>query len=178
MQRFDDWARRWFARCGTMAQRLQRSDFWPDATHESGAWIERRLAYGIKARVGSYTSTGVVPTPAIAYLTPRLGYSAGMVISASHNPFEDNGIKVFSGTGEKFTETLEREVEAIVTDPSWSVPDRRRPHRPCRHHRRLSRSLARMLPAAALARLRIAIDCANGATTSVAPRLFRELGST
>ena len=54
------------------------------------------------------TSAGVVPTPAIAYLTRSDGYDAGVVISASHNPFEDNGIKVFSGRGEKFTETLER----------------------------------------------------------------------
>src|SRR5262245_53933727 len=91
-------------------------------TRESGAWIERELAFGIQSQGGSLTSTGVVPTPAIAYLTPRLGYSAGVVISASHNPFEDNGIKVFSGAGEKFTETLERHVESIIADTSWSVP--------------------------------------------------------
>ena len=90
-------------------------------TRESGEWIERELAFGIRSQGGSYTSTGVVPTPAIAYLTPRLGYSAGVVISASHNPFEDNGIKVFSGAGEKFTETLERHVESIIADTSWSV---------------------------------------------------------
>ena len=60
--------------------------------------------------------------PAIAYLTPRLGYSAGVVISASHNPFEDNGIKVFSGAGAKFSQTLERHVESIIADRSWSVP--------------------------------------------------------
>ena len=82
-------------------------------TRESGAWIERELAYGIQSQGGSYTSTGVVPTPAIAYLTPRLGYSAGVVISASHNPFEDNGIKVFSGAGEKFPEPLERHDEFL-----------------------------------------------------------------
>ena len=66
-------------------------------------------------------SAGVIPTPAIAYVTRALGFDAGLVISASHNPFEDNGIKVFSGMGEKFSEALEREVEAIVADRSWSV---------------------------------------------------------
>src|SRR4030095_14353987 len=88
-------------------------------TRESGGWIERELAFGVRSQGGTFTSTGVVPTPAIAYLTPRLGYSAGVVISASHNPFEDNGIKVFSGAGEKLTETLERHVESIIADSSW-----------------------------------------------------------
>ena len=81
-------------------------------TRESGGWIERELAFGIRSQGGTLTSAGIIPTPAVAYLTPRMGYTAGVVISASHNPFEDNGIKVFSGAGEKFTETLERRVEA------------------------------------------------------------------
>ena len=59
-----------------------------------------------------------MPTPAVAYLTRSAGYDLGIVISASHNPFEDNGIKVFSGRGEKFTEDVEREVEAIIADSS------------------------------------------------------------
>ena len=89
-------------------------------TRESGEWIERELARGIADQGGDLTSLGVVPTPAVAYLTPLKGFTAGVVISASHNPFEDNGIKVFSGAGEKFTEALEAEVEAIVADPSWT----------------------------------------------------------
>src|SRR3954471_19603879 len=91
-------------------------------TRESGGWIERELGFGIRSQGGTLVSAGIIPTPAVAYLTPRLGYTAGVVISASHNPFEDNGIKVFSGAGEKFTETSEREVEAIIADSSWSVP--------------------------------------------------------
>src|SRR4026209_2760888 len=91
-------------------------------TRESGGWIERELAFGIRSQGGTLTSAGILPTPAVAYLTPRMGYTAGVVISASHNPFEDNGIKVFSGAGEKFTETLEQHVESIVDDPSWHVP--------------------------------------------------------
>ena len=85
-------------------------------TRESGGWIEAELACGASGERAVVTSAGVVPTPAIAYLTRSVGYDAGIVISASHNPFADNGIKVFSGKGEKFTESVEREVEEIVAD--------------------------------------------------------------
>src|SRR5207247_10404704 len=91
------------------------------ATRESGQWRERELAHGASGEGASVTSAGVVPTPAVAYLTRTQGYDAGVVISASHNPFEDNGIKVFSGKGEKFTERDEREVEAIVADDAWQA---------------------------------------------------------
>src|SRR5262249_38336310 len=77
-------------------------------TRESGSWIEAELARGASSEGANVTSAGVVPTPAVAYLTRTHGYDAGVVISASHNPFEDNGIKVFSGRGEKFTERIER----------------------------------------------------------------------
>src|SRR5262245_52610515 len=90
-------------------------------TRESGGWIEQELAFGITSQGGSLISAGIIPTPAVAYLTPRMGYTAGVVISASHNPFQDNGIKVFSGAGEKFTEALERRVEAVIADSSWTV---------------------------------------------------------
>src|SRR5204862_2319241 len=90
-------------------------------TRESGDWIERELGRGVHAEGAAITTAGVIPTPATAYITRAHGFDAGLVISASHNPFEDNGIKVFSGAGEKFTEALEREVEAIVHDRSWAV---------------------------------------------------------
>src|SRR6478736_2351032 len=90
-------------------------------TRESGEWIERELGRGVHAEGAAISSAGVIPTPAIAYVTRAMGFDAGLVISASHNPFEDNGIKVFSGKGEKFTERLEREVEAIIHDKSWQV---------------------------------------------------------
>ncbi|HZM96451.1 MAG TPA: phosphoglucosamine mutase [Vicinamibacterales bacterium] len=147
-------------------------------TRESGAWIGQELAFGIQSQGGTYTSAGVVPTPAIAYLTPRLGYSAGVVISASHNPFEDNGIKVFSGEGEKFTETLERQVESIIADSSWSVPgDAAKPVAEIDLRSDYLDHLRDILPTThRTPGMRIAIDCANGATTTVAPRLFREMG--
>jgi phosphoglucosamine mutase len=147
-------------------------------TRESGEWIERELARGVRSEGAAITSAGVLPTPAIAYVTREMSFDAGLVISASHNPFQDNGIKVFSGRGEKFTESLEREVEAIVHDRTWEVGG------PADHpvdradvidayiaHARLA------LPDAhRLGGFRLAIDMANGATTTVAPRLFRELG--
>ena len=95
-------------------------------TRESGEWIERELGRGVHAEGAAITTAGVIPTPAIAYVTRAMGFDAGLVISASHNPFEDNGIKVFSGRGEKFTETLERHVEAIIADRSWQRAGRRR----------------------------------------------------
>ena len=146
-------------------------------TRESGSWIERELAFGIRSQGGTLTSAGIVPTPAVAYLTPRAGYSAGVVISASHNPFEDNGIKVFSGAGEKFTEVLEQQVESIVADTSWSVSDE--DAGAVEEIDLRSEYLAHLrdiLPAAHRTGMRVAVDCANGATTTVAPRLFRELG--
>jgi phosphoglucosamine mutase len=68
-------------------------------TRESGEWIERELARGVATQGASVVSAGVIPTPAIAYLTRSEAFDAGIVISASHNPYEDNGIKIFSGTG-------------------------------------------------------------------------------
>ena len=147
-------------------------------TRESGDWIERELAFGIASQGGTLTSAGIIPTPAVAYLTPRMGYTAGVVISASHNPFEDNGIKVFSGAGEKFTEVLERRVEAIVDDASWALPDGNATAVEQIDYRSeyLSHLEAILPKDARTADMRVAIDCANGATTTIAPRLFRDLG--
>src|SRR5688572_20708521 len=147
-------------------------------TRESGEWIERELARGVRSEGALLTSGGILPTPAVAYVTRAMGFDAGIVISASHNPFQDNGIKVFSGRGEKFTEALEREVEAIVADRAWTIggsadvpPERADVIDAYLAHARLA------LPnPERLGRMRVAIDTANGATTTVAPRLFRELG--
>ncbi len=147
-------------------------------TRESGAWIERELAFGIGSQGGSLTGAGIIPTPAVAYLTPRMGYTAGVVISASHNPFEDNGIKVFSGAGEKFTEELEQHVESIVADQTWAIPPGDAPEvEQIDYRAEYLAHLRAILPnAEALHGRRLIIDCANGATTTIAPRLFQELG--
>jgi phosphoglucosamine mutase len=147
-------------------------------TRESGAWIEEELARGLVSQGATAVSAGVMPTPAIAYLTRTGPYDLGIVISASHNPFEDNGIKVFSHVGEKFTEASERAVEALVHDGGWSVPD----DAPAPIRREdLSGGylghLGEILPAAGpLAGSRVVIDCANGATFELAPGVFSRLG--
>jgi phosphoglucosamine mutase len=147
-------------------------------TRESGPWIEGELARGARSEGLRVTSAGVLPTPAVAYLTRSLAFDAGLVISASHNPYEDNGIKVFSGEGEKVDEDLERHVEEMVADPSWQVGP---PSGPPVEERDLvdayiAHARTVLADLAAPWSGPIALDCANGATVTVAPRLFRELG--
>lgn len=148
-------------------------------TRESGSWIEAELAAGAASQGATITGIGVVPTPAVAYLTRTEGFDAGIVISASHNPFEDNGVKVFSGTGEKFSEATERRIEAAIADDSWPTPPPNGSESTnadlVAHY--LDHLRAVLPPSSAgFEGLTVALDCANGATTSVAPRLFEQLG--
>ncbi len=147
-------------------------------TRESGAWIERELAYGARLAGASVQSIGVAPTPAVAYLTGVLDFEAGIVISASHNPYQDNGIKVFSGAGVKYGGEFETRIETLVADGSWQVAPGEATDVPHAEHLRKYLEHARaVLPSPkALGPVRLAVDCANGAMTTVAPVLFRELG--
>src|SRR5687768_6714768 len=142
-------------------------------TRESGTWIEEELARGLTSEGATVVSAGVVPTPAVAYLARTEGFDAGIVISASHNPYEDNGIKVFGGAGTKLNEQLEAWVEKLVADTSWSVADRpgaidREDLSP--HY--VEHLEIIMKDAGRLAGSRIVVDCANGATNEIAPRMF------
>jgi phosphoglucosamine mutase len=146
-------------------------------TRESGTWIEDELARGLSAEGATVVSAGVVPTPAIAYLARTEGFDAGIVISASHNPYEDNGIKVFGGLGTKLTEQLEASVETMVANEWWNVPDQ--PGKIERHDlsSHYVQHLREIIKAAGpLTGSRIVVDCANGATVPIAPKLFRFLG--
>jgi phosphoglucosamine mutase len=147
-------------------------------TRESGDWIVRELAHGASAEGAEVHSLGVAPTPAVAYLTGALGFDAGVVISASHNPFEDNGIKVFSGSGQKHGEHFEERIEAIVADHSWQVsPGDAGAVEHGEHLRKYLDHAKAVLPdPGALQPMKIAVDCANGAMTAVAPALLTELG--
>jgi phosphoglucosamine mutase len=147
-------------------------------TRESGTWIERELARGLTAEGAEVVSAGVLPTPAVAYLTPFARFDAGIVISASHNPFEDNGIKVFGAPGEKLGESTERDIERIVHDGSWRVDEATEPRV---EHADLSAPYldhARRIlgDAGPLGGSLVVLDCANGATAGVAPAFFRSLG--
>jgi phosphoglucosamine mutase len=147
-------------------------------TRESGEWIERELARGLTAEGADVVSAGVVPTPAVAYLAGASDFDLGVVLSASHNPHRDNGIKVFSGRGEKFGAEREAEVEALVAQSDWAVAggsgrigagaglvDAYLAH------------VERLLPSTgALQGSRLAVDMANGATTATAGRLLGRLG--
>jgi phosphoglucosamine mutase len=147
-------------------------------TRESGDWIEQALARGVASQGAQLVSTGIVPTPAVAYLTGSRDFDAGLVISASHNPFQDNGIKIFSGHGQKFAEAQERDIEVLVADATFRVD----PATPAAVTREdlvdayLDHAKAMLPTPGALKGARIGLDCANGATATVAPRLFRDLG--
>jgi phosphoglucosamine mutase len=147
-------------------------------TRESGAWIERELARGACAVGAAITSAGVIATPAIAFLTRARQFDLGIVISASHNPYHDNGIKVFSGAGEKFTEALEANVEAMVADESWDVPAGadEEPAVTDLSGTYLAHVTTALPDRARLAGMRIGVDCANGATVGIAPGFLLELG--
>ncbi len=120
-----------------------------------------------------------MPTPAVAYLAGALDFDLGVVLSASHNPYADNGIKVFSGRGEKFGEAEERAVEAVMADASLVRGRRRagsRVHAPI-SSTPISITSRRLLPHAGRSRAsRLAVDMANGATTTTAARMFERLG--
>ena len=147
-------------------------------TRESGVTIEADLARGLTTEGAAVVSAGVIPTPGVAYLTRTEGFDAGIVISASHNPFDDNGIKVFSGRGKKLDEDFEGRIERLVAETPpipdggdvaiGSDPDLGRHY--VAHLRQLLSS------ADTLAGSTIVVDCANGATAPIAPDLFRSLG--
>jgi phosphoglucosamine mutase len=146
-------------------------------TRESGPWIEAALAHGVQSAGGVVMSAGVVPTPAVAYLTKAEGFDLGIVISASHNPFQDNGIKVFSGGGAKFSARQEQEVERLVADSGWQVPAGTASHVATASAEPYIEHLHRILDdAGPLAGTRLVVDCANGATARIAPALFASLG--
>jgi phosphoglucosamine mutase len=147
-------------------------------TRESGEWIERELARGAVSQGAEVASAGVIPTPGVAYLTRARDVDLGVVISASHNSYQDNGIKVFSGRGEKFGEDTERAIEAIVADLSWHVPasGEARIERIDLIESYVAHTAALAPSGDALRGMRLALDLANGATTTTAKRLFESLG--
>jgi phosphoglucosamine mutase len=145
-------------------------------TRRSGEWLEEALADGIRSAGGDVILAGVEPTPAIAFLTMELGASSGVVISASHNPPEDNGIKFFSRHGMKLSDELEDEIEALLAEPFEAAPE---PGHVRQNGTDRERYLQHLLASAAapLDRMSVVVDCANGAASEFAPQVLRRLGA-
>jgi len=158
-------------------------------TRESGPWIAAMLAAGLREGGATVQSAGVIPTPAIAFLARKHGFSAGVVISASHNPWEDNGIKVFGGDGFKLPDSVEMGIEAEierVLESEGSEPraqgsdgtDDELPEVNDGYRAEYVRFLLDAVPGVSLDNRTVVIDCANGAASSVAVQVFEALGGT
>jgi len=151
-------------------------------TRESGPLLEQALVAGVLSAGVDALVAGVLPTPAVAFLTPALGAAGGAVLSASHNPFEDNGVKLFSADGDKLPDAWEDEIETrLEAGLEGARPTGARIGRVRQvpgAERRYLDGLRASLPAGFdLAGCRVVLDCAHGATYRVAPRLFRSLGA-
>jgi len=150
-------------------------------TRISGYMFESALEAGLSAAGLDILLLGPMPTPGIAYLTRTLHADAGIVISASHNPFEDNGIKFFSGQGTKLPDDVELAIEAELDKPMGMVASSR-----LGKAQRVSDAAGRYIEfckstfpyQSDLKGLKLVVDCANGATYHIAPNVFRELGAT
>jgi len=149
-------------------------------TRISGYMLESALEAGLIAAGVDVRLLGPMPTPAIAYLTRTLRASAGVVISASHNPFDDNGVKFFSAAGSKLSDAQEQAIEALMDSPlEVVVPERLgKAKRVDDAAGRYIESCKATLPlGSSLAGLHVVLDCAHGATYYVAPKVFAELGA-
>src|SRR5215213_2192110 len=146
-------------------------------TRESGEMLEAAVAAGVAAAGGEALLGGILPTPGAPLLIERHGFDLGVVLSASHNPYQDNGIKFFGGDGYKLSDTTEAEIEALLEQPP-SIPEH--PGRVRTFHGALEdylRALHERFRDLDLTGRRILLDCAHGATFRAAPEIFRRLGA-
>lgn len=151
-------------------------------TRESGERIEQAFHDGTIAENASCESAGVITTPGVAFLTKDGGFDAGVVISASHNPFFDNGIKIFSPSGKKIDDATERQIERDINEkkPANSAPTADKAAQslsPSELQTTYLNHLANSFKSLKLDGLKVALDCANGAASHLAPRLFASFGA-
>ncbi|HKM47264.1 MAG TPA: phosphoglucosamine mutase [Terriglobales bacterium] len=151
-------------------------------TRVSSQWIADRLLQGLVSVGVETRSAGVITTPGVAFLARSQGFDAGIVISASHNPWTDNGIKIFSGDGYKLPDArelaIEKEIFALLDSDAVPVPDATPELASLPGEEGLRQAYVRWLAgsvSADLTRLRVVVDCANGAATAEAPELFGAL---
>ena len=152
-------------------------------TRLSGYMIESAIVSGICSMGGNAYIVGPLPTPGIAFLTSNMRVDAGVVISASHNPFEDNGIKIFSSDGFKLPDNIEEKIEKLIIENNFKkyFPDGKNLGRAFRIEDAVGRYVVYLKTTFPkkynLRGLKIILDCANGATYKVAPEVFYELGA-
>ena len=150
-------------------------------TRESGPWIAATLAAGLYKGGVEVENAGIVTTPAIAYLTRQHSFAAGVVISASHNPWQDNGIKIFGSDGYKLPDATElameqeifRHREAVAASNPYTTE---LPPVDSAYRLEYEAFLAKTVPGLNLKGLHVVLDCANGAASAIAPELFERLG--
>ena len=150
-------------------------------TRESSAWIAATIAAGLREAGITVESAGIVPTPAVAFLARTHGFEAGIVISASHNPWRDNGIKLFGGDGFKLPDSVELEIEEEIERHAADVNAPDPSKLPAVADNAALQSdyiefLLASVPGLQLKAQRVVADCANGAAAAVAPELFRRIG--
>lgn len=147
-------------------------------TRESGVWLETAFVHGVQDAGGTALCAGVLPTSAVSLLVKKHGFSAGVVISASHNPFQDNGIKLFSSKGRKIDDGWERRLERALVSSPKNVQQLSRPAEviPSLAEEYLDFLRSKFPGMAGRRPLKVVLDCANGASSHLAPPLFRELG--
>jgi phosphoglucosamine mutase len=152
-------------------------------TRESSPWIAATLAAGLRAAGATVESAGVIPTPAIAFLARTHGFQAGVVISASHNPFADNGIKLFGADGFKLPDAVELAMEEEILRRAAAIHEEPNPAHlpPVEDNSKLQADYIQFLidsvPGLKLDGLSIVVDCANGAAAAIAPELFKRLNA-
>lgn len=155
-------------------------------TRESGPRIAERIARGLRAAGAEPVSAGVLTTPGVAWLVSREGFAAGVVISASHNPYQDNGVKLISSSGMKFPDPVEAALEGAILASSTAAgaaaaraPGALDDKSGEKLHEDYLAGLGQaVFPGARLAGMKIVLDCANGAASRLAPALFRSLGAS
>jgi phosphoglucosamine mutase len=148
-------------------------------TRQSGDMLEAALAAGLTSRGVNVIHVGVLPTPGVSYLTRHLNADAGVVISASHNPYEDNGIKFFGADGQKLRDATELEIEAAIDRVDMLPPVTGVDLGGVTNYAEAERLYVNYLRTHApdLSGLRIAMDCANGAAYRVGPKVFQAAGA-
>lgn len=169
-------AAKYFSREGSVPKIIIGRD-----TRRSGQMLESALAAGICSAGGNAHLLGVMPTPAVSFLTSEVKANAGVVISASHNPFEDNGIKFFSHTGHKLPDAVEDEIADIVAAPiDYSKAVSGSSVGQIIHEKGLAGKYVEHILGTAytkLSGLKVVMDCSNGANSEIAPVILRSLGA-